>query len=89
LLNESYLQFNGVFSCFAINIGTDDDRPQSQYNRAPAGSIIGGNGRSSISSAPYQRMYVDMEVEIHNLEQDAYGAILRAFKAQSDALTWV
>ena len=33
-------------------------------------------------------MYVDMEVEIHNLEQDAYGAILRAFKAQSDALTW-
>uniref|UniRef100_A0A0V0ICK5 Putative ovule protein n=1 Tax=Solanum chacoense TaxID=4108 RepID=A0A0V0ICK5_SOLCH len=68
--------------------GTDDDRPQSQYNRVPAGSIIGGNGRSSISSAPYQRMYVDMEVEIHNLEQDAYGAILRAFKAQSDALTW-
>ncbi|KAK4373045.1 hypothetical protein RND71_008429 [Anisodus tanguticus] len=58
------------------------------YNRAPAGSIIGGNGRSSISSAPYQRMYVDMEVQIHNLEQEAYGAILRAFKAQSDALTW-
>ncbi|XP_060208155.1 protein EMSY-LIKE 3-like isoform X6 [Lycium barbarum] len=68
--------------------GTDDDLPQSQYNRAPAGSIIGGNGRSSISSAPYQRMYVDMEVQIHNLEQEAYGAILRAFKAQSDALTW-
>ncbi|KAJ8527527.1 hypothetical protein K7X08_014978 [Anisodus acutangulus] len=68
--------------------GTDDDLPRSQYNRAPAGSIIGGNGRSSISSAPYQRMYVDMEVQIHNLEQEAYGAILRAFKAQSDALTW-
>ncbi|CAN4095123.1 unnamed protein product [Withania somnifera] len=33
-------------------------------------------------------MYVDMEVQIHNLEQEAYGAILRAFKAQSDALTW-
>ncbi|CAN4097432.1 unnamed protein product [Withania somnifera] len=29
-----------------------------------------------------------MEVQIHNLEQEAYGAILRAFKAQSDALTW-
>ncbi|XP_009631006.1 protein EMSY-LIKE 3 isoform X1 [Nicotiana tabacum] len=68
--------------------GTDDDLPQSQYNRAPAGSIIAGNGRSSISSAPYQRMYVDMEAQIHNLEQEAYGAILRAFKAQSDALTW-
>ncbi|KAF3640810.1 Protein EMSY-LIKE 3 [Capsicum annuum] len=68
--------------------GTDDDLPQSQYNRAPAGSIIGGNGRSSISSASFQRMYVDMEVQIHNLEQEAYGAVLRAFKAQSDALTW-
>lgn len=75
-------------TCFAFNVGTDDDRPQSQYNRAPARSIIGGNRRFNISSAPYQRMYVDMEVEIHNLEQDAYGAILRAFKAQSDALTW-
>ncbi|EPS61438.1 hypothetical protein M569_13358, partial [Genlisea aurea] len=29
-----------------------------------------------------------MEAEIHNLEQIAYGAVLRAFKAQSDALSW-
>ncbi|CAA0842807.1 Protein EMSY-LIKE 3 [Striga hermonthica] len=29
-----------------------------------------------------------MESEIHNLEQIAYGAVLRAFKAQSNALTW-
>ncbi|CAJ2673078.1 unnamed protein product [Trifolium pratense] len=29
-----------------------------------------------------------MEVQIHQLEQDAYSAVLRAFKAQSDALTW-
>ncbi|GFP79813.1 hypothetical protein PHJA_000124700 [Phtheirospermum japonicum] len=33
-------------------------------------------------------MQIDMESEIHNLEQIAYGAVLRAFKAQSDALTW-
>ncbi|XP_051148478.1 protein EMSY-LIKE 3-like isoform X2 [Andrographis paniculata] len=33
-------------------------------------------------------MEIDMESEIHNLEQIAYGAVLRAFKAQSDALTW-
>ncbi|KAG6407969.1 hypothetical protein SASPL_130970 [Salvia splendens] len=28
-------------------------------------------------------------IRIHNLEQIAYDAVLRAFKAQSDALTWV
>ncbi|XP_019154303.1 PREDICTED: protein EMSY-LIKE 3-like isoform X2 [Ipomoea nil] len=33
-------------------------------------------------------MHSDMEAQIHNLEQEAYGAVLRAFKAQSDALTW-
>lgn len=31
----------------------------------------------------------DMEVEIHILEQEAYCAVLRAFKAQSDAISWV
>lgn len=30
-----------------------------------------------------------MEYQIHILEQEAYGAVLRAFQAQSDALTWV
>jgi len=30
-----------------------------------------------------------MEAQIHLLEQEAYSAVLRAFKAQSDALTWV
>ncbi|WZZ22959.1 protein EMSY-LIKE 2 [Brassica rapa] len=29
-----------------------------------------------------------MEVEIHILEQEAYCAVLRAFKAQSDAISW-
>ncbi|CAI0403709.1 unnamed protein product [Linum tenue] len=29
-----------------------------------------------------------MEAQIHHLEQEAYSAVLRAFKAQSDALTW-
>ncbi|XP_022889120.1 protein EMSY-LIKE 3-like [Olea europaea var. sylvestris] len=33
-------------------------------------------------------MQSDMESEIHNIEQIAYAAVLRAFKAQSDALTW-
>lgn len=32
---------------------------------------------------------VNMEVQIHILEQEAYCAVLRAFKAQSDAISWV
>jgi hypothetical protein len=30
-----------------------------------------------------------METQIQQLEQEAYCSVLRAFKAQSDALTWV
>lgn len=30
-----------------------------------------------------------MEAQIHQLEQEAYCAVLRAFKAQADAITWV
>ncbi|KAK6945366.1 ENT domain [Dillenia turbinata] len=29
-----------------------------------------------------------METQIHQLEQEAYSSVLRAFKAQSDAITW-
>ncbi|KAL1554600.1 protein EMSY-LIKE 3-like isoform X4 [Salvia divinorum] len=68
--------------------GTDDDNPQIVYNRSTVGGRVAGNGRSFLPSAPFQRIQVDMEYEIHNLEQIAYGAVLRAFKAQSDALTW-
>jgi hypothetical protein len=31
----------------------------------------------------------DMETQIHQLEQEAYSSVLRAFKAQADAITWV
>ncbi|KAJ0434955.1 putative ENT domain, protein EMSY-LIKE, plant, ENT domain-like superfamily [Helianthus annuus] len=36
------------------------------------------------------RMYgeTDMEAQIHLLEQEAYSSVLRAFKAQADAITW-
>lgn len=39
----------------------------------------------------YPRMYgeIDMEAQIHQLEQEAYSSVLRAFKAQADAITWV
>ena len=32
---------------------------------------------------------IDMETQIHQLEQEAYSSVLRAFKAQADAITWV
>ncbi|KAG4398194.1 hypothetical protein GLYMA_10G296332v4 [Glycine max] len=33
-------------------------------------------------------MQNDMETQIHNIAQEAYTSVLRAFKAQSDAITW-
>ncbi|XP_075517820.1 protein EMSY-LIKE 3-like isoform X1 [Primulina tabacum] len=68
--------------------GTDDDCPQLQYNRVPVGGRVTENGRAFVGLSSYQRMQGDMESQIHNLEKIAYGAVLRAFKAQSNALSW-
>lgn len=73
--------------------GTDDDLPPSHQNRVQrGGGRVAGNGRSAfMGSAPYPpRMYnkPDMEAQIHQLEQEAYSSVLRAFKAQADAITW-
>ncbi|XP_039815870.1 protein EMSY-LIKE 3-like isoform X3 [Panicum virgatum] len=73
--------------------GTDDDLPPPyQNNRGMKGSgRITGNGRDTIGAGPYTRVQqpqTDMETQIHHLEQEAYCSVLRAFKAQSDAITW-
>ncbi|XP_057978735.1 protein EMSY-LIKE 3-like isoform X2 [Malania oleifera] len=71
--------------------GTDDDLPPSHQNRISRGGRVAGNGRSAVvGSVPYPRMYgeTDMETQIHQLEQEAYSSVLRAFKAQADAITW-
>ncbi|KAM7476665.1 hypothetical protein LguiB_023908 [Lonicera macranthoides] len=73
--------------------GTDDDLPPSHQNRIQrGGGRVAGNGRSAFigGSVPYPRMYGenDMEAQIHHLEQEAYSSVLRAFKAQADAITW-
>ncbi|GAA0145229.1 hypothetical protein LIER_05472 [Lithospermum erythrorhizon] len=71
--------------------GTDDDLPPSQQNRNPRGGRTAGNGRSvGIGSVTYPGMYndADMVAQIHQLEQEAYSSVLRAFKAQADAITW-
>lgn len=71
------------------SVGTDDDNPQIVFNRGSVAGRVAGNGRSFVHPAPFQSIHIDMDIEIHNLEQIAYCAVLRAFKAQSDALTWV
>ncbi|KAB2068214.1 hypothetical protein E1A91_A08G017900v1 [Gossypium mustelinum] len=70
--------------------GTDDDLPPSHQNRFQRGGrTAAGNGRSAVAgSTPLPRMHGDMETQIHLIEQEAYCSVLRAFKAQSDALTW-
>lgn len=69
--------------------GTDDDLPPSHQNRVIRGNHISGNGRPTVvGTHSFPRIHNDMEVQIHRLEQEAYSAVLRAFKAQSDAITW-
>ncbi|GLT44707.1 hypothetical protein SLA2020_185920 [Shorea laevis] len=69
--------------------GINDDVTPSYQNIVPGGGYVSGNGISVVGSAPYLRMQSEMEAQIHKLEQEAYCAVLCAFKAQSDAITWV
>ncbi|KAJ6829428.1 protein EMSY-LIKE 3-like isoform X1 [Iris pallida] len=68
--------------------GTDDDLPPSHQNQVGAREVITGNGKPPVGCLPYPRVQNDMETQIHRLEQEAYSSVLRAFKAQSDAITW-
>ncbi|CAL5354210.1 hypothetical protein CsSME_00042413 [Camellia sinensis var. sinensis] len=69
--------------------GTDDDLPPSRQNRFSRGGRAAGNVRSAVvGTAQFSRMHSDMETQIHHVEQEAYTSVLRAFKAQSDAITW-
>ena len=79
-----------VASLIKISIGTDDDLPPPHQNSFARNARVAGNGRSAVPASSYPRMQNnDMESQIHLIEQEAYCSVLRAFKAQSDALTWV
>ncbi|KAK4717891.1 hypothetical protein R3W88_016229 [Solanum pinnatisectum] len=66
------------------NTGTDEDLPLSHRSRRTRGGGFGtGNDRAAMMFDE-----TDLEVEIHRLEQEAYNSVLRAFKAQADAITW-
>ncbi|XP_057422964.1 protein EMSY-LIKE 3 isoform X2 [Lotus japonicus] len=72
-----------------LSDSSDDDLPPSHQNRFQRPDHPAGNGRSAaVGSGPFPRMQNDMEIQIHNIELEAYTSVLRAFKAQSDSLTW-
>lgn len=68
------INFNCLMIIFKLTAGTDDDLPPSHHNRIQRGGSM---------------MHGDMETQIHILEQEAYISVLRAFKAQADAISWV
>lgn len=69
--------------------GTDDDIPPAHMNReARGGGRVVQNGRASVGTLLYERAEFDMESQIHQLEQEAYSAVLRAFIGQSDTFSW-
>lgn len=68
--------------------GTDDGLPPPQRSRYQRGQAA-GNGRSAVlGTAPLLKIHNNVENQIYHIEQEAYCSILRAFKAQSDAITW-
>jgi len=68
--------------------GTDDDLPQLPHRSIRGSGRVSGNGRTIVPAGSYARAPTDMEAQIQQLEQEAYCSVLRAFKAQSDAITW-
>ncbi|KAL8260928.1 hypothetical protein R6Q59_024977 [Mikania micrantha] len=69
--------------------GTDDDLPPPHQQKFRNSGPVTGNGRTmAVGNAPFPRIQNDMEKQIHLIEQEAYSSVLRAFKAQSDAITW-
>lgn len=51
--------------------------------------LFSGAARIPLVTVPYGMGLNDMEFQIHCIETEAYGAVLRAFIAQSDVLSWV
>lgn len=69
--------------------GTDDDLPSLQ-NHFSCGGHVSSNGRpANVGRGSFLRVQNEMETHIHEIEKEAYCSVLRAFKAQSDAITWV
>ncbi|XP_066399172.1 protein EMSY-LIKE 3-like isoform X3 [Miscanthus floridulus] len=70
--------------------GIDDDLPPPNLNSTDMRGTehVSGNGRAITPTSSYDTAQTAMEAQIHQLEQEAYCSVLRAFKAQSDTITW-
>ncbi|XP_066351631.1 protein EMSY-LIKE 3-like [Miscanthus floridulus] len=66
---------------------TGDELPPTYQIRGPRVHFW-GNGRSLAGTLYQPRPHIKLDSGIHQIEQQAYTSVLRAFKMQSDALTW-
>ncbi|CAD6246039.1 unnamed protein product [Miscanthus lutarioriparius] len=64
---------------------TGDELPPTYQIRGPR-VHFSGNGRSLAGAL--SQPHIKLDSDIHQIEQQAYTGVLRAFKMQSDALTW-
>lgn len=66
------------------------DQTRGAHQRRFPGGGRGCIRRTSVvvGSSQLPHRIGDLETEIHDVEQEAYTSVLRAFKAQSDAITW-
>ncbi|KAL6646145.1 hypothetical protein ACP70R_017753 [Stipagrostis hirtigluma subsp. patula] len=69
------------------NGGTDDDLPPTYQIRGPR-VLFSGGGRSSAGALSQPMIHSNLDTDIHQIEQQAYAGVIRAFKVQSDDLTW-
>ncbi|KAK6925700.1 ENT domain [Dillenia turbinata] len=88
LLRTTINHLSSFFSFNFIPAGTDDDLPPRQKRFATGAHAMGNRHSAPVSSGPFAPGIGDMERHIHHIEQEGYFSILRAFKAQSDAITW-
>ncbi|KAK4764203.1 hypothetical protein SAY87_013641 [Trapa incisa] len=68
--------------------GTDDDLPPPHRSRLKRGGQAGGSTHSMMVVAAPLPVHGSMEPQIHLTEQEAYCSVIRAFKAQSDTISW-
>lgn len=66
---------------------TGDELPPTYQIKGPR-VHFSGNGSSLAGALSQPRPHIKLDSDIHQIEQQAYTGVLRAFKMQSDALTW-
>lgn len=88
----NYLYLISISPITEHNAGTgaDGNLPPTHQNGVARGNHASADeNRRAVFVAGDSRPHNVMEGQIHKLEQEAYTSVLRALKAQSDAITWV